>query len=57
MNVGITNGTYNVNLYVTNLFDSDDLVGRGDNIIGAAVDSTGNLVRPRVIGANVRYNF
>jgi len=57
MNIGITNDTYSVSLYVTNLFDSDALVDRTDSIVGAGIASTGNLVRPRVIGVNVRYDF
>jgi len=57
MNVGITNGSYTLSLYATNIFDSVALDDRNDNIVGAGVTSIGNLTRPRVIGANVRLNF
>ncbi|MBV1921007.1 MAG: TonB-dependent receptor [Pseudomonadales bacterium] len=57
LNLGITDGTYSVSLYATNVFNSDALVDRIDSIIGGGVSSTGNLVRPRVIGANVRLDF
>ncbi|MEQ9394344.1 TonB-dependent receptor [Haliea sp.] len=58
LDASVSNDRLTLGLYVTNLFDEQELVSRVDSIIaGTGVVSDGRFTRPRTIGVNARVDF
>ena len=57
LNFYLRDGTYNIGVYVTNVFNNASLLDRFDGVVGDVVTSKGTFTQPRVIGVNFRVEF